>query len=118
MNIEELNKKRAEVEKAKARFNAKNVARAAKEAEADRKREADLLDQEMRELERVQDLQDKAAKQGGVQTRDESVEDEAKRLLKAAKLAAVATGGEGTATPNLPTTSAPANGSAAKSEEK
>lgn len=118
MNIEELNKKRAEVDKAKNRFHEKNVARAAKEAEADRKAEAALLDRELKEINRVQDLQEKAAKQGGVQTRDESVEDEAKRLLKAAKLAAVATGGEGTAAPNLPTTNAPSNGSVAKSEEK
>lgn len=120
MNIEELNKKRAEVAKARARFEKKNIARAAKESEADRKAEARRLDQELAQIDRAEKLQAKASEQGGRQ-RNESPDDQVQRLLKAAKQSVNRTGDEGV--PNAPapadrTTPSSSNGGAAKSEEK
>lgn len=117
MNIEELNKKRAEVEKARARFQKKNIARAAKEAEADRKNEARRLDQELDGIKRAEELQSKAREQGGRQ-QGETQQDEVRRLLKAAKQKANHTGNEGAPSAPASTSAASTNGGAAKSEEK
>lgn len=113
-SIEDLNKKRAEIEKKKQQIADRAAERAAQEHEARLQSEAEALDWELDQIKNAEKMQSEARK---AESRSKSgpSSDEVKRLLEAAK--AKAAGG----TPPKPKATTPSGGTpttAQKSEEK